>query len=383
MFLYEITFDEILFKAVLYYGIKFSELKEKVTIISKRIENQSNDSLNVDNLVYKLPYGLSKICFNDEVIEIKVVKCEPIISDGLISYYNNMTLECENKDKLEKFLLESKMYFNTEVLNKKKEKKKVCVYMYDGFWDILHKSYKRKLDTLYFDDDFKEKITNKIETFINPEREKLYQEFGIPYKLNILLEGYPGTGKTSLIYAIASKFNLNIAIINFDLEMSDAIFMRALRKLPEDTVLILEDIDVLFRERKEHDNGKSILSFSGLLNALDGIASAHKQIIFMTTNYVCNLDKALIRPGRIDESYHFGYCKKNQMKRMFDNFFPDKTEDFSKFYDIIKNNKLTTAMLQKYFFTNLDNYKIFENIDELIQCSKQNNYSDLNMNLYM
>ena len=56
--------------------------------------------------------------------------------------------------------------------------------------------------------------------------------------MNILLEGYPGTGKTSIIYAIASYLNLNVAILNFDREMTDYKFMRALRRIPENTVLI-------------------------------------------------------------------------------------------------------------------------------------------------
>ena len=80
--------------------------------------------------------------------------------------------------------------------------------------------------------------------------------------------------------------------------MNDKSLFRALKCMPEKTILLLEDIDVLFKERKENDNFKSSLSFSGLINGLDGCGSVNKQIIFMTTNYVCNLDCALKRPGR-------------------------------------------------------------------------------------
>lgn len=46
--------------------------------------------------------------------------------------------------------------------------------------------------------------------------------------------------------------------------------------------------------------GMNRLTFSGLLNALDGVASAEGRILFMTTNYVDRLDPALIRPeGRL------------------------------------------------------------------------------------
>jgi mitochondrial chaperone BCS1 len=42
------------------------------------------------------------------------------------------------------------------------------------------------------------------------------------------------------------------------------------------------------------------VTFSGLLNILDGAVSSEERLIFMTTNYVDRLDSALIRPGRID-----------------------------------------------------------------------------------
>ena len=44
----------------------------------------------------------------------------------------------------------------------------------------------------------------------------------------------------------------------------------------------------------------SDVTFSGLLNVLDGVASSEERLIFMTTNYIERLDPALIRPGRVD-----------------------------------------------------------------------------------
>ena len=43
-----------------------------------------------------------------------------------------------------------------------------------------------------------------------------------------------------------------------------------------------------------------LLSYSGLLNALDGVVSSDAQLVFMTTNHKQMLDPALIRPGRVD-----------------------------------------------------------------------------------
>ena len=57
-----------------------------------------------------------------------------------------------------------------------------------------------------------------------------------------------------------------------------------------------------------------------LLNCLDGIAHADKQIIIMTTNCKMVLDKALTRPGRIDVDLEFKYANKKQIKTMFEKF---------------------------------------------------------------
>ena len=38
--------------------------------------------------------------------------------------------------------------------------------------------------------------------------------------------------------------------------------------------------------------------------------SKHGLITIMTTNYKLNLDKALIRPGRVDYILHFDFMKK-------------------------------------------------------------------------
>ena len=48
------------------------------------------------------------------------------------------------------------------------------------------------------------------------------------------------------------------------------------------------------------------LSLSGLLNILDGVASQEGRVLIMTTNHIEKLDKALIRPGRVDMSVRFG-----------------------------------------------------------------------------
>ena len=59
---------------------------------------------------------------------------------------------------------------------------------------------------------------------------------------------------------------------------------------------MLEDVDAIFVERKAQSE-KGGVTFSGLLNAIDGVASQEGRIFIMTTNHIEKLDPALIRPG--------------------------------------------------------------------------------------
>jgi len=104
--------------------------------------------------------------------------------------------------------------------------------------------------------------------------------------------------------------------------------------LPSRSILLLEDIDAAFSGRKQVDGGggmasdgyQSSVTFSGLLNALDGVASGEKRITFMTTNHVEKLDGALIRPGRVDIIAELGDAMKDQVRELVVKFYGDRDE---------------------------------------------------------
>ena len=117
----------------------------------------------------------------------------------------------------------------------------------------------------------------------------------------------PGCGKTSFVQVLASNLKLDICILNLaHKELTDNSLASHLRDAPENSLILLEDVDAIFTNRSDPSvssstNGKSEgVSFSGLLNALDGVAAQEGRIFFMTTNHIEKLDPALIRPGRCD-----------------------------------------------------------------------------------
>ena len=66
----------------------------------------------------------------------------------------------------------------------------------------------------------------------------------------------------------------------------------------------------------------------------------------MTSNYPDRLDKALIRPGRIDINLKVGYCDIEMIQEMFEYFYKLSNNNFNFNNCIVKNN-LTPAQLNK------------------------------------
>ena len=175
---------------------------------------------------------------------------------------------------------------------------------------------------------------------------------------------------------------MDVAIVNFGPKISDSVFMNAVSNLQKNTILVLEDIDSLFLKRESTRENKSAVSFSGVLNILDGLARNEGLITFMTTNYANRLDDALIRPGRIDYKIHFDYSTKDQIQKMYNYFFEERKDDFDKFYNAIKKYKTTTSILQKFFFENLDTKNLLKQLDFFIKLSKDCNKDEIYKTLH-
>lgn len=144
---------------------------------------------------------------------------------------------------------------------------------------------------------------------------------------------------------------------------------------PSHSIVLLEDVDAAFVSREESEasklayDGLNRLTFSGLLNMLDGVASSEARILFMTTNYIERLDPALIRPGRVDVKEYIGHATDEQIERAFIKFYPQSPHSMARQFRLILRESiskpLTIAILQGYFlfFKNdphqaLDNVKI-------------------------
>lgn len=152
-----------------------------------------------------------------------------------------------------------------------------------------------------------DRVIKDLEFFT--EGEEWYEERSIPWRRGYLLYGKPGTGKTSLVRAVAEKFDFPIHIFNLA-TMDDHDFIRAWTIASKDfrRIVLLEDFDTIFHGR-ENVQPTSRLSFETILNCVDGIERNSGLVLFVTTNHVDKIDEALgapdadgesSRPGRID-----------------------------------------------------------------------------------
>lgn len=180
-----------------------------------------------------------------------------------------------------------------------------------------------------------------------------YLNKGVPYRRGYLLYGPPGTGKTSFTQAIAGAMNLNICYLNLSGDrIDDDGLNRALNDAPSHSIILLEDVDGIFVEREAVNQGQEgrRVTFSGLLNALDGVRSQEGRILFMTTNHREKLDPALLRPGRCDVQVELKNAAFKQMQEMYTRFYSSApAADAIKFAQALPEWKLSMAKLQGHF----------------------------------
>jgi mitochondrial chaperone BCS1 len=209
----------------------------------------------------------------------------------------------------------------------------------------------RPLSTVVLDEFQKNMILDDMKEYLHPRTKRWYSNRGIPYRRGYLMEGPPGTGKTSLCFALAGVLQLRIYVASLNSRsITEDSLASLFRDLPRRCIVLLEDIDSAGLAAKRTEESKSekskekdenttqeepadgtptppspadnsavnkALSLSGFLNIIDGVASNEGHILVLTTNHMERLDPALLRPGRVDMVIRFGLADASMIKGIF------------------------------------------------------------------
>ncbi|KAF8700240.1 hypothetical protein HU200_034620 [Digitaria exilis] len=219
------------------------------------------------------------------------------------------------------------------------------------FWSHVAFQHLATFDTLAIDPTEKKTIIDDLIAF--KDGKDYYTKVGKAWKRGYLLFGPPGTGKSTMIAAMANFLEYDV----YDLELTAVKNNTELRKLFVETtgksIIVIEDIDCSVdltgkrRDKKprkkssgendnmtlqpmeaEKDDEDTKLTLSGVLNFIDGLWSAcgGERIIIFTTNNKDALDPALIRRGRMDKHIEMSYCCCEAFKLLASNYL-DITEN--------------------------------------------------------
>jgi hypothetical protein len=317
-----------------FYLDKEKKIKCIIKLNEYEINHQSNTEIKKNHMI--------KIFSEDK--SIKINDLEKFIDDCLIKY---------NK-YLEKKTINDQYYFS---FNYGEADSEII-----SFSEKIFKT-NRRFDTIFFEN--KDTYIRNLDFFL--KNENWYNKKGIPYHYGILLHGNPGCGKTSIIKATLEYTKRHAFVIPLNRVKTcgelEAIFFKPdvnNKNIPtEKRIYIFEDIDCLCdvvkdRElidsddeisvkkisteielltkltditQKKSSNPEDELNLSCLLNIFDGILETPGRIIILTTNYPDKIDKALLRPGRIDMNIELKKASSQIIKEILSSFYDTTIEN--------------------------------------------------------
>ena len=248
-------------------------------------------------------------------------------------------------------------------------------------------------------------VRKRVEFFI--KNRKWYDTKGIPYTLGLLLSGQAGAGKTSSIKCLANETKRHIININLNnditkTQLENLFFNELIMVLNVSTgqsekyyipldqrIYVLEDIDCqgdLVMERSTKNTSDPVpdvpvsiksnpnkpdtylndeswiqaekIDLAFLLNLLDGVLEIPGRIVIMTSNFPEKLDRALIRPGRIDVIANFKRCNHQTMIEMIEFFYDISLMEEEK-QEILRTREysVSPAEMSKLMFENFGDYQ--------------------------
>ena len=131
-------------------------------------------------------------------------------------------------------------------------------------------------------------------------------KFGQSVKKGLLFYGPPGTGKTHTIHYLTRALAGHTTLIISADQVKQLGEYMTLARLLQPSIVLLEDVDLIARDRSQMFSPEQESMLNRLLNEMDGLNEEAAIIFILTTNRPESLEGALAsRPGRIDQAISF------------------------------------------------------------------------------
>lgn len=313
---------------------KASKAKASKCCGSKRVDAGGAAAADDDFRYTQLELGLGRFKFRssctggEEVWALHQTRGDPVGTSCGVSLYTSLVLLVPGAGR--QLVLQR----TCEALIAKAEateKNTITMYRWHirhSYWQKESRAVARPVSSVVLPSTQKRALVADFDSFLGDDTKEWYQAHGIPYRRSYLFHGVPGTGKTSLVSALAGKYGRNVCFLQpSHPQMTDDGLKSAVQRVPSDSFIVFEDIDSLFDKQRNNKIPNSSLTFSGMLNALDGVGAPKGQIFILTTNFREQLDSALIRNGRVDMHVKFGHATPEQFAGMFRQFYPGAAPD--------------------------------------------------------
>jgi len=273
------------------------------------------------------------------------VNIAPLMTSGVHKFVNRAAVVSLTS-------LQTIKAYLTAIHKKNEEEKKLKLYVCNDMQWEQQKVTLRTANTLFVGKVWKE-IYEEAKDFFSEETKQFCLSHGIPYVRTYMLHGSPGNGKSSLIKTLASELNVDLYSLNLAIaRMDDMSLMSLVNDIDKGSVVAIEDVDRIFDHHSVNQTASAV-SFSTLLNVMDGTITKEGIILILTCNHYDLLDDALKRCGRIDQVYEFPNASGKTMEKMFLSYYPDKKAEAKKFVTQVRTvSNVPVCTVQEYFVRN-------------------------------